>query len=119
MAGGTAPLHSDVISGVALEGDNFKPSQNVWTQQALVSYQENVVVSSPASQENPAIMASPLRLRDQKSGVIELVDTKSDRKWTEDDRLLMQEISTQLGLALENAQLVFDYTKRIKRKNKS
>ena len=103
--GGTAPLQSQDLNGIALEGDNFKPSGNVWTQQALVSFNENVVISSPATPETPAILASPLKLRDQKTGVIELVDSDSSRKWSEEDRLLMQEISNQLGLALENAQL--------------
>ena len=91
--GETAPLQAKDITGVAMEGDNFKPSQNVWTQQALVSYSENVVVSSPASDENPAILASPLKLRDQKTGVIELIDDNPNRIWSEEDRLLKQEIS--------------------------
>lgn len=93
------------ISGLAVEGDNYKPSENVWTQQAVISFSENVVVSSPATEENPAILAAPLNLRNQKTGVIELIDNNPERKWTEEDRLLMQEISNQLGLALENAQL--------------
>ncbi|MHC1741221.1 MAG: GAF domain-containing protein [Anaerolineaceae bacterium] len=105
LFGGTAPLQTTEISGIALEDGDFKPSQNVWTQQGLISYTENVVVSSPATSDNPAIMASPLKLRDQKTGVIELVDSDPTRKWSEEDRLLVQEISTQLGLALENAQL--------------
>lgn len=93
------------IIGLAIEGDDFKPSENVWTQQAVISYSENVLVSSPASEDNPAILTSPLNLRNQKTGVIEVIDTSPSRKWSEEDRLLMQEISTQLGLALENAQL--------------
>jgi signal transduction histidine kinase/CheY-like chemotaxis protein len=93
------------INGLAIEGENFKPAQNVWTQQAVISFSENVVVSSPATEENPAILAAPLNLRNQKTGVIELISSDPGRKWSEEDRLLMQEISNQLGLALENAQL--------------
>jgi K+-sensing histidine kinase KdpD/CheY-like chemotaxis protein len=103
--GETTPLISKEITGVSLENDNFKPAENIWTQQAMISYRENVVVSSAASSDNPAILASPLKLRNQNSGIIELVDSDPKRKWTEEDRLLMQEISNQLGLALENAQL--------------
>jgi len=117
--GETAPLQAKEITGVAMEGDNFKPSQNVWTQQALVSYSENVVVSSPASDENPAILASPLKLRDQKTGVIELIDDNPNRIWSEEDRLLMQEISTQLGLALENAQLYSTVQKELSERIKA
>lgn len=98
-------IDSTEIKGLSFEGENYKPSENVWTQQAVISFSENVVVSSPATEENPAILAAPLNLRNQKTGVIELIDNRPDRKWTEEDRLLMQEISTQLGLALENAQL--------------
>lgn len=104
-SGNTAPLQSQNISGVTLEGDGYKPAQNVWTQQALISFNQNVVIASPATAENPAILASPLNLSGQKSGVIELVDADPNRKWSEEDRQLMQEISTQLGLALENAGL--------------
>jgi K+-sensing histidine kinase KdpD/DNA-binding response OmpR family regulator len=104
--GETAPLiPAAEINGVTLENDTFKPSENVWTQQALVSFQENVVVSSPANEESPAILVSPLKIRNKSTGVIELISSDSARKWTEEDRLLMQEISNQLGLALENAQL--------------
>ena len=103
--GNTAPLQSQNVSGVTLEDDSYKPAQNVWTQQALVSFNQNAVIASPATAENPAIMASPLNLNGQKSGVIELVDVDPSRKWSEEDQLLMQEISNQLGLALENAQL--------------
>lgn len=107
------------LSGVALEGTDFKPSENVWTQQALVSFAENVVVSSPASEENPAILASPLRLRNQKTGVIEIVDSNPTRKWTEEDRLLTQEISTQLGQALENAMLYSTVEKELQERIKA
>ncbi|MEA5078669.1 MAG: GAF domain-containing protein, partial [Anaerolineaceae bacterium] len=93
------------INGLSIEGDTFKPAENVWTQQAVISFAENVVVSSPATDENPAILAAPLNLRNQKTGVIELIASDPNRKWSEEDRLLMQEISNQLGLALENAQL--------------
>jgi signal transduction histidine kinase/CheY-like chemotaxis protein len=117
--GETAPLQNAELKGIALDGDVLKPSENVWTQQALVSFRENVVVSSPASEESPAIMVSPLTLRNQKTGVIELVDTNSERKWSEEDRLLLQEVSNQLGLALENAQLYSTVQKELSERIKA
>jgi signal transduction histidine kinase/CheY-like chemotaxis protein len=107
------------LSGVALEGSDFKASQNVWTQQAMVSFAENVVVSSPASEETPAIMASPLNLRNQKTGVIEIVDSSPKRKWSEEDRLLVQEVSKQLGQALENALLYSTVEKELQERIKA
>jgi len=51
--------------------------------------------------------------------VIELVDTNSERKWSEEDRLLLQEVSNQLGLALENAQLYSTVQKELSERIKA
>ena len=93
------------LTGISLSDDKFYTAKKIWTKQARFSYDENQLVSLPANTDSPAVLASPLSLRDQKTGVIEIVDNSPDRQWTEEDRLLIQEVSNQLGLALENAQL--------------
>lgn len=99
------PIKTPPISGVALIGDSFQSADNVWTQQALNSYSEDQVTSFEPGEDSPAVISAPLHLRNEKAGLIEIVDTSPDRKWSEEDRMLLKEISTQLGLALENAQL--------------
>ena len=52
-----------------------------------------------------SVMAVPIRLQDQVLGVLEFRDKDGLRRWTEDDRMLAEEITDQLALALENARL--------------
>jgi signal transduction histidine kinase/CheY-like chemotaxis protein len=101
----TGSTRSQSFSGISLFEDKFASAGSPWTKLAHNSYLENQIISSSSNPENPAVLASPLLMRDQKTGVIEIVDETPDRKWTEEDRLLVHEISNQLGLALENAQL--------------
>ena len=95
----------DNFAGISYSDDVFKPSGSVWSKQSELSLLNNETISQAGDGENPAVIVTPLRLRDQQSAVIEILDTSGTRKWTKEDRLLIQEISTQLGLALENAQL--------------
>lgn len=99
------PIKTPPISGVSLIGESYQAANNVWTQQALASFSEDQVVSYESTEDSPAVISSPLYLRNEKAGLIEIIDSTSNRKWSEEDRLLLKEISTQLGLALENAQL--------------
>ncbi len=94
-----------VITGVSLIDEEFASSGKVWTNEAITSFIENKLVSKPTELETPAVISIPLKLRDQKTGVVEIIDPVNNRKWSEEDRLLVQEVTNQLGLALENAQL--------------
>ncbi len=94
-----------VLTGVSLVEDSFESSGKVWTKEAITSFVEDKLVARPSDSETPAVISIPLKLRDQKTGILEIVDTENNRKWSEEDRLLVQEVSNQLGLALENAQL--------------
>jgi signal transduction histidine kinase len=51
-------------------------------------------------------MALPSRLHDNSANLlVELVDLHSPRRWTEDEITLVEQVTDQLTLALENAQL--------------
>jgi GAF domain-containing protein len=56
----------------------------------------------------------PIQLRGQQIGTISL-HRKGSSPWSESDRSLVNEISTQIGLALENARLVQDTQLRAER----
>jgi len=104
-SGKTVSIPPTMITGITLVENDFSTANKVWTEKAITSYSKDLLVSSPAEENSPAVIAVPLKLRDQKTGVIEIVDFQDKRKWTEEERLLVQEVTNQLGLALENAQL--------------
>lgn len=104
-SGELVSISPTVITGITLVENEFSTANKVWTDKAIESYSNDHLVSSKAEDDVPAVIAVPLKLRDQKTGVIEIVDLQKNRKWTEEDRLLVQEVTNQLGLALENAQL--------------
>ncbi|MBN1439286.1 MAG: GAF domain-containing protein [Anaerolineales bacterium] len=76
------------------------------TQKALTSGE--LVVAQPGDDghgEPNSVMAVPIRLQDQILGVLEFRDEEGKRYWTDEDRMLAEEITDQLALALENARL--------------
>ena len=50
-------------------------------------------------------LAVPIRLQNQTVGVLDFFDENETRAWTEDELALVQAVSDQLALALENARL--------------
>ncbi len=64
---------------------------------------EVVAMSNPEDQW--AALSSPLRLRDQVIGVLSLEDADGREDWTEDEIELVEEVSEQVALALENTRL--------------
>jgi len=58
-----------------------------------------------------AALAAPIKLRDQTIGVLDLQETDKRRLWTDEEIALVQTISDQVALALENARL-FEETSR-------
>ncbi|MFN2297455.1 MAG: GAF domain-containing protein, partial [Anaerolineales bacterium] len=76
------------------------------TQRALSSGE--LVILQPGDDGNydaSSVMAVPIRMQDQILGVLEFRDEEGKRIWTEEDRMLAEEITNQLALALENARL--------------
>ncbi|HPH94487.1 MAG TPA: GAF domain-containing protein [Anaerolineaceae bacterium] len=50
-------------------------------------------------------LSVPLTMKGRPAGFLEISDDNQLRRWTEDEKLLIQEIAVQLSQALENAQL--------------
>ena len=59
-----------------------------------------------------AALATPIKYRDQVIGLLDLQETDEPRQWTDDEVALVQAISDQVGLALENARLFADTQRR-------
>jgi len=62
--------------------------------------------------QHEAALATPIKYRDQVIGVLDLQETDEPRQWTDDEVALVQAISDQVGLALENARLFADTQRR-------
>jgi len=58
-----------------------------------------------------AALATPLKLRGEIIGVLGIQDTNPQRQWTEDEISLIEAVTEQMSLALENARL-FEETQR-------
>lgn len=113
------PISSKDLAGLSLVKKHFDVSSTVWTAQAQASFEDNKLIAIPSLNGKPAILAAPLRLRDEKKGVIEIIDDQPNRVWTDEDRTFLQEISHQLGLALENSQLYSTIQKELSERVKA
>jgi signal transduction histidine kinase/DNA-binding response OmpR family regulator len=82
-----------------------QPSSQTWTLHAKQSLEQEKPVFAAGDKMDQAVMAVPFKLQDKTQGVIELIDQTANRRWTEDDRLLVIEVVQQLEQALENARL--------------
>jgi signal transduction histidine kinase/CheY-like chemotaxis protein len=54
--------------------------------------------------EARSALVVPLRLRDQIIGALDFFETDRDRRWSEDEVALVEEVAAQVALAVENAR---------------
>jgi GAF domain-containing protein len=67
--------------------------------------------AEPRKPQGQSALATPLKLRDELIGVLGIQDERSDRRWTEEEIALIEAVSEQMSLAIENARL-FEHTQR-------
>jgi GAF domain-containing protein/HAMP domain-containing protein len=67
--------------------------------------------SQPPASNNHTALATPLKLRDQVIGVLGIHCDDPHRRWSEDEIALIEAVSEQMSLAIENARL-FEETGR-------
>ena len=94
-----------IAGGISLKSGVIEPASGPWTQIASQSLVKNQPSFSPSLGTTPAAMAIPFQVGEQNHGIVEIIDDSNQRQWSEDDRLLAQEVAAQLALALENAFL--------------
>src|SRR3990172_7353276 len=73
--------------------------------------QESLALNQPivldTKGDEPAVLAVPMIIGENRTNLLlELLDDQSQRTWSEDDRLLVEQVTGQMALALENAQLI-------------
>jgi signal transduction histidine kinase/CheY-like chemotaxis protein/putative methionine-R-sulfoxide reductase with GAF domain len=60
---------------------------------------------APSPPAGPGSMAVPVILEAEAKGLLEIIDDDPQRRWSEDERRLVEQVADQLSLALENARL--------------
>lgn len=91
--------------GFARMNGKVQPSDQPWTNIARKMLANPGNYPEVSQAEDMAMLAIPITLANHSNGVVEILDENSKRKWSEDDRQLVEEVARQLALALENAQL--------------
>jgi GAF domain-containing protein len=96
-------------------------SDLTWLQEEVIRDQATKVVSHRAgnganfptydTETEPAAIVSPISLRGQVIGTLNLQDTAPDRNWSDEEIALVEAVSEQLALTVENLRL-FDDTQR-------
>jgi GAF domain-containing protein/DNA-binding response OmpR family regulator len=86
------------------------PGAHPGVEQAMSTGQ---VVSLTEREDGHSALAAPLRLRDQVIGAIALEEMDEDRSWTENEIELVEAVSEQVALALENARLFEEARRRL------
>ena len=71
---------------------------------------ETVILTQP-SKNIPSTLAVPVKFRDRVIGIIHIEAADANRKWTDDEVIMIQSISDRAAFALENARL-FEETSR-------
>ncbi len=108
-------VYQQIQPGVGSIDDSLlaQIKQNVTQGQTVVttSAPSNGGDSNPA----PATLATPLAVRGQVVGHIRIHDTEQERQWSVEEIALLESISEQMSLAIENARLFDDTQQRAAR----
>lgn len=96
------------------------PEANVALQQRRTVELSLPAVDGEAGQGSAAskiqrALATPLKLRDQTIGVLGIHTDNPNRQWTEDEIALIEAVSEQMSLAIENARLFEETGRRANR----
>ena len=123
----TAPLYlseedfSRLSEDHSIEDFQIQPTGENISEEIIEEIQESEVqqlpdepVDSPAfgtapllldEEQEASLLANIFNNADPMSGILKVIDQNPDRDWTEDELLLVEEVSNQLSSALENATL--------------
>lgn len=103
------PPLSEIITPEALAA--LQQAQTVKLESATGGVKEDKLMPADGSNATfnppaaPIALATPLKLRDEVIGVLGLHAEDAQRSWTEDEIALIEAVSEQMSLAIENARL--------------
>jgi len=93
-----------------VEVTRVAPGFHPGVEQAMSAGQAAAVTES---EDGRSALVAPLRVRDQVIGTIALEETEEARRWTEGEIELVEAVSEQVALALENARLFEEAQRRL------
>ncbi|HWQ84598.1 MAG TPA: GAF domain-containing protein, partial [Anaerolineales bacterium] len=92
--------------GYLAEDQHVQHSQEILTDLGWQSLADNQPARRPAESGEQAILAFSTQLPDGNTSLLlELLDEDAGRDWNASERMLVEQVASQLTLALENAQL--------------
>jgi signal transduction histidine kinase/DNA-binding response OmpR family regulator len=98
-------LQMTSLQGVRLDEEKIQTTNAPLTPFGIETIRNQKPVFEPGTTDHPAALAVPFFLHANQIGLLEIVDNTPDRIWTEDERRLVEQVTDQLTLALENARL--------------
>jgi signal transduction histidine kinase/DNA-binding response OmpR family regulator len=93
------------LEGVLAIGDLIQPAGDYLSSAGRASIQHGQLTALIAPDAPLPALAAPVKLPDNRTALIEVLSDDETHQWSEDEKLLVQEVANQLGLALENAEL--------------
>jgi GAF domain-containing protein/HAMP domain-containing protein len=117
------------ISGSGKNGAEVSPAEEVDQKETSRQKLDSPAVDKSTESTEPkaetpetetgnkfeSALATPLRLGDEIIGVLGIRDDNPDRRWTEEEIALIEAVSEQMSLALENARLFEETGRRARR----
>jgi signal transduction histidine kinase/ActR/RegA family two-component response regulator len=101
------PLHhrrGEPLGYLARDGRTLTASEEL-TSIGQESIQTQHLLYQNARGDEPAVVALPVSYEDGVAGLLlEIMDEQPDRRWSEDELLLLEQVADQLSLALESAE---------------
>jgi len=93
----------------------FQIEQGVISVLTVALPQDSEPTPVPSSQAGPANRSFPIAVRGEVIGLLNLEMNDSDAEWSPEDISLVESVVDQLGIALENARLLDEVTRRAAR----
>ncbi|MEA3351536.1 MAG: GAF domain-containing protein [Chloroflexota bacterium] len=99
-------------NGVAVEDNQVISVSSPYSSTGEHSLRARQTLAHAASPESPAALAVPMEIQQQALGLLEIIDDAPNRQWSQDEQRLVEDVASQLSLALENAQLFASQQRR-------
>lgn len=96
----------------SVQGRGVVDSESQFPKTREAMEKGDTLVNAPDAPAGSATLAVPVKLRNQVIGIINVQAVKQGRDWSSDEIGMVQAISERLALALENARLFEETTRR-------
>lgn len=109
------------VTGYVYTPGGVKPQRDtnpLWNTVFTSGEAVYAVLPGGSSAESSAVMAVPITVRGETIGVIHVQDQGEERLWSEDEITVVNNIASQVAVALENARLFETTVRRAEREKK-